>query len=163
MVNRICGNFLKRFVILTQLPKLEELFDHFKRLAAPSSIDCFDYAYEQIATELIKNFESSITSCELENGTLNYNFTIKEIEAAVDYLECKTYPGAGDITTEFVKSCKSELANGLIIFNYIIVKKIPEKWTEGIRSVVQNGGPQLSVSNFRESPYCHLWKRHSKS
>ena len=81
----------------------------------------------------------------------------------MDYLECKKSPGAGDITTEFVKSCKSEVANGLIIFNYIIVKKIPERWTEGIRSVVQNGGPQLSVSNFRESPYCHLWQRHSKS
>ena len=156
--------FLTGFVNFPQLPKLGELYDHFKRLAAPSSTDCFNDEYGQMETELINNLESPITSCEWEIGTLNSNFPIEEIEAAVDYLQCTKYLGTDDITGEFIKSCKSEIANGLKVFNDIIEKRdFSERWTEGIRSVVRKGGPQISVCNFRESLYCHLWKRHSKA
>ena len=61
-----------------------------------------------------KNFESPITSCEWEISTLNSNFTIEEIEAAIDYLKCRKYPGADDIPAEFIKSCKTEVAKDLI-------------------------------------------------
>ena len=62
-----------------------------------------------------------------------------------------------DVTAEFIKSYKSEVANGLLVFNYIIVNSyFPARWTESICSAVHKGGPQISVNNFRESPYCHL-------
>ena len=89
--------------------------------------------------------------CEWEISTLNSNFTIEEIEAAIDYLKCRKSPGADDIPAEFIKSCKAEVANDLTdVFNYIIEKRdFPNRWTEGIRSAIHKGGPKRSVNNFR--------------
>ena len=60
---------LKRFVIPTKSPKMDQLaknfYDHFNRLAAPSSVDYFDDEYGKMASEFINNFESPITSCVL--------------------------------------------------------------------------------------------------
>ena len=56
-----------------------------------------------------------------------------------------------DIPAEFIKSCKTEVANDLIdVFNYLIEERdFPDRWTEGIRSAIHKGGPQRSVNNFR--------------
>ena len=47
MANGKKNMWKKRFANLTQLPQLGELYDHFKRFAAPSSVDCFDDEYEK--------------------------------------------------------------------------------------------------------------------
>ena len=103
------------------------------------------------ATEFIKKNRLPMTSHEWEIRTLNSNFTIEELEAAIDFFMCKKSPGANNIPAEFIKSCKTETANDLIaVYNFIIEKRdFPDGWTEGIRYAVQKGRPKTSVNDLR--------------
>ena len=106
---------------------------------------------KKMQVNLFKKIELYITSHWWEIRTLNSNFTIEEIEAAIDYFMCKKSPGANNIPAEFIKSRKTETANDLIdVFNSIIKKRdFPDGWTEGIRYAVHKGRPKISVNDLR--------------
>ena len=90
-------------------PTSEFFFDHFNRLAVPNSVDYFDEGYENMAIDFTNKFQSPVKTlvcCEWESSTLNANFTRDEIEAAIDYLECKKSTGVDNIPVEFIKACE---------------------------------------------------------
>ena len=113
-----------------------------------------DYDYEKSAAEFIKKYDDNSSPPiynKLEYDCLNSNFTKLEIEAAIDYLKYDKAPGADYVPAEFIKSCKSVIADDITdVFNYIIEKKeFPDLWTEGIRSAAHKGGTEKLVDNYR--------------
>ena len=78
----------------------------------------------------------------LEMEILNSNFTVQEVEAAIDYLKNNKSPGCDNIPAEFIKYCKEILLQDLtIIYNYIIESRdFPDIWAEGLRSVIFKAG-----------------------
>ena len=82
---------------------VKKYFYHFSNLAVPNSVDYFVGRYGNMAINFINKFQSPVKTmvcCEWESGTLNANFTRDEIEAAVDYLKCKTSPGVDNVPTK---------------------------------------------------------------
>ena len=49
----------------------------------------------------------------LEMDILNSNFTVQEVEAAIDYLKNNKSPGCDNIPAEFIKYCKEILLEDL--------------------------------------------------
>ena len=87
----------------------------------------------------------------LEMDILNSNFTVQEVEAAIDYLKNNKSPGCDNIPAEFIKYCKEILLEDLTtIYNYIIESRdFPDIWAEGLRSVIFKAGQRNLVKNYR--------------
>ena len=85
---------------------------------------------------------SHVESDNNELTVINSNFTVDEVENAIDYLKNNKAPGVDLIPAEIVKHCKTSLSDTIAIaFNYIIEKReFPASWTEGIRSAVFKSG-----------------------
>ena len=97
-------------------PNSEEFVYHFSRLFVPNSVDYLDEGFENMTIDFINKFHSPVqtmVSCEWDSITLNANFAIDEIGAAINYTKCKKSLGVDNIPVELVKACK-ELANDLV-------------------------------------------------
>ena len=151
---KLLKNMCPRIAAKNNEPADQEFFEHFNNLASPITAEYFDYDYEKSAAEFIKKYDDNSSPPiynKLEYDCLNSNFTKLEIEAAIDYLKYDKAPGADYVPAEFIKSCKSVIADDITdVFNYIIEKKeFPDLWTEGIRSAVHKGGTEKLVDNYR--------------
>ena len=153
-MRKLLKNMCPRIAARNNEPADQEFFEHFKTLACPITAEYFDYDYEKSAAEFIKKYDeisSPPIYDKLEYDCMNSNFTKLEIEAAIDYLKYDEGPGADYVPAEFIKSGRSVIADDITeVFNYIIEKKkIPDLWTEGIRSAVHKGGAEKLVDNYQ--------------
>ena len=73
---------------------------------------------------------------------VNGNFTVQEIECAIDTLKTNKSPGNDCIPAEFIKVCKRILSRTIAtVFNYMIEQRdFPDAWSGGIRSAVFKSG-----------------------
>ena len=96
---------------------------------------------------------------------LNSNFTVQEVEAAIDYLKNNKSPGCDNIPAEFIRYCKEILLQDLtIIYNYIIESRdFPDIWAEGLRSVIFKAGQRNLVKNYRGITVLSIFAKYLKS
>ena len=77
-----------------------------------------------MATEFLKNYDESKNPHPLNISAIeeiiNDNFSVDEIECAIDSLKTNKSPGNDCIPVEFIKACKTPLSPIITVFNYII-------------------------------------------
>ena len=136
-------------------PSDSEFYDHFVDICLPQNAEYFDNDYENMATEFLKQYDNDnkfyTTNISTVEEILNDNFTVEEIEYAIDCLKTNKTPGLDSIPAEFIKACKHVLSPTVAtVFNYIIEHRdFPETWSCGTRSAVFKSGKRNIVDNFR--------------
>ena len=132
-----------------------DLLNHFVEIGQPTNEKYFNKKHLEEIQSFLKEYESSSnlnegTNHEI-NEILNKNFTLEEIEFAIDGLKTNKSPGVDSIPAEFVKHCKNRLSVELhIMFNYILEKhEFPESWAEGLKSAIFKSGLRNKPSNYR--------------
>ena len=98
----------------TNEPDDQEFYHHFKELCIPQNADYFSEEYETMATEFLKKYDESNNSHPLNISAIeeivNDNFSVNEIECAIDSLKTNKSPGYDCIPAEFIKACKTPLS-----------------------------------------------------
>ena len=123
--------------------------------ASHKNAEYFDNNYENMATEFLKQYDNDnkfyTTNISTVEEILNDNFTVEEIEYAIDCLKTNKTPGLDSIPAEFIKACKHVISPTIAtVFNYIIEHRdFPETWSCGTRSGVFKSGKRNIVDNFR--------------
>ena len=111
------------------------------------------HSYEAKAIQYLNSQNNFIpyTVYSNESDTINRNFTVAEVEAAIDYLKNGKSAGIDCIPPDFLKASKSSISEDLCnIFNYIIEKRdFPSDWTVGLRSAIHKAGVKSSTLNYR--------------
>ena len=108
-----------------------------------------------MALEFLRQYENSNDSFPVNGSAVeeivNGNFTVEEIECAIDTLKTNKSPGNDCNPAEFIKVCKSILSRTIAtVFNYMIEQRdFPDAWSGGIRSAVFKSGIRNIVDNFR--------------
>ena len=139
----------------TNEPDDQEFYHHFKELCIPQNADYFSEEYENMATEFLKRYDESKNSHPVNISAIeeiiNDNFSVDEIECAIDSLKTNKSPGHDCIPAEFIKACKTPLSPIITtVLNYIIDHRdFPEVWTSGIRSAVYKSGKRNIVDKYR--------------
>ena len=132
-----------------------DLLNHFVEIGKPTNEEYFNEKHLKEIQSFLKEYESSTNINESTNHEineiLNKNFTLEEIEFAIDGLKSGKSPGVDSIPAEFVKHCKNRLSVELhIMFNYILEKReFPESWAEGLKSAIFKSGLRNKPSNYR--------------
>jgi hypothetical protein len=108
----------------------------------------FDKQFEQLAEDFLKKYdqdELDIFVDKLELEVLNNNFSIEEIECAIQKLKNKKSPGLDLIPAEFIKYNSHHVKNHLmVLYNYILTKgEYPNKWAEGLRVAIPKGESEI--------------------
>ena len=136
-------------------PADNEFYDYFMNLCMPQSAEYFNDEYENMAQEFLRQYENSNDSFPINGSAVeeivNGNFTVEEIECAIDTLKTNKSPGNYCIPAEFIKVCKSILSRTIAtVFNYMIEQRdFLDAWSGGIRSAVFKSGKRNIVDNFR--------------
>ena len=135
------------------IPSRNEFYNFFYFLSNPGVNDLFDYSYEAEAIQYLNSRNNFIpfTIYSNESDTINRNFTVAEVEAAIDYLKNGKSAGIDCIPPEFLKASKSSISEDLCnMFNYFIeMRDFPSDWTVGLRSAVHKAGIKSSPLNYR--------------
>ena len=135
------------------IPTRNEFYNFFYSLSNPPPNELFDYSYEAKAIQYLNSQNNFIpyTVYSNESDMINRNFTVAEVEAAIDYLKNGKSAGIDCIPPEFLKASKSSISEDLCnIFNYIIEKRdFPSDWTVGLRSAIHKAGVKSSTLNYR--------------
>ena len=135
------------------IPTRNEFYNFFYQLSHPEPNEQFDYSYEADAIKYLKSNDNFIpfTVYSNESDIINKNFTVTEIEAAIDYLKNGKSAGIDCIPPEFLKASKSSISEDLcLIFNYIIeTRDFPSDWAVGLRSAIHKSGVKSSTFNYR--------------
>ena len=135
------------------IPTRNEFYDFFYQLSNPKPNEMFDYSYEAEATRYLNSKDNFIpfTIYSNESDMINRNFTVEEIESAIDYLKNGKSAGIDCIPPEFLKASKSTISQDLChIFNYIIeTRDFPADWAVGLRSAIYKSGIKSSTLNYR--------------
>ena len=123
-------------------PSDSEFYDHFVDICLPQNAEYFDNDYENMATVFLKQYDNDnkfyTTNISTVEEILNDNFTVEEIEYAIDCLKTNKTPGLDSIPAKFIKACKHVLSPTIAtVFNYIIEHRdFPETWPCGTHSAV---------------------------
>ena len=138
----------------TYEPNGDEFYNFYSNLAKPSDNCEFSKEYETMAKNFIsdcKGDEHISNSNNLENDILNRNFSVDEVECAINQLKTGRSAGADFLPPEFIKHLKEELKSDIAeMFNYFIEKRtFPQKWAEGIKSSIYKAGDRTNPSNYR--------------
>ena len=150
VINRFSHNYP-----CTNEPDDQEFYHHFKGLCIPQNAGYFCDEYEMMAADFLKDYDDSNNSHPINISAveeiINDNFSVDEIECAIDSLKTNKSPGNDCIPAEFIKTCKTFLSPVITtIFNYIIDHRdFPDVWTSGIKSAVFKSGKRNIVDNFR--------------
>ena len=135
------------------IPTRNEFYNFFYQLSNPKQNDLFDYSYETEAIQYLNSKDNFIpyTVYSNESDIINRNFTVSEVEAAIDYLKNGKSAGIDCIPPEFIKASKSSISQDLChIFNYIIENRdFPSDWAVGLRSAIHKTGVKSSTLNYR--------------
>ena len=95
-------------------PADNEFYEYFMNLCIPQSAEYFNEEYENMALEFLRQYENSNDSFPINGSAVeeivNGNFTVEEIECAIDTLKTNKSPGNDCIPAEFIKVCKSILS-----------------------------------------------------
>ena len=122
-------------------------------MSAPNKEICFNLEYETVALKFLQQHDTGyyVRNPSLEFNIINDNFTVEEVETAIDYLKNGKSPGIDGIPAEFIKCCKCTLSPDItLILNYIIgLRDFPTLWTEGLKSVLFKSGSRLDTGNYR--------------
>ena len=94
----------------------------------PQNADYFNEEYENTAADFLRQYDNSrnahYVNISAVEEIINGNFTIEEIECAIDTLKSNKSPGNDCIPAEFIKECKNILSKTIAtVFNYMIEKK----------------------------------------
>ena len=136
-------------------PHLIEFVHYFKQLDNPQQVNYFDKSYEEEAIKFINMYDENQYLNVGENSTelsvINANFTMLEIENAIDYLKNNKAPGVDIIPAEMIKYCKNILSSHIMnAFNYIIERReFPLSWCVGLKSSIHKAGKTKEVDNYR--------------
>ena len=136
-------------------PEAHEFYDYFLKTSETTDEPFFNKQLESEVKAFLDQYDDgevgSQNQTPLEMEILNSNFTVQEVEAAIDYLKNNKSPGCDNIPAEFIKYCKEILLQDLtIIYNYIIESRdFPDIWAEGLRSVIFKAGQKNLVKNYR--------------
>ena len=129
-----------------------DLFKHFVDISKSSDENYFDEKHLDEIKSFIKEYDCSHNS-DIDEITefLNKNFTLEEVEYAINGLKNNKSPGVDSIPAEFVKFCKNRLSVELhLIFNYFLEKReFPKSWAEGLKSAIFKSGLRNNPSNYR--------------
>ena len=121
----------------------------------PQNADYFNEEYENMALDFLRQYDNSRNAHSVNisavEEVINENFTIEEIECALDTLKSNKSPGNDRIPAEFIQECKNILSNTIAtVFNHMIEQRdFPDAWSGGIRSAVFKYGKRNVVDNFR--------------
>ena len=101
------------------------------------------------------------TNISTAEKILNGNFTVEEIEYAIDCLKTNKTPGLDSIPAEVIKACKHVRSPTIAtVFNYIIEHRdFPETWSCGTRSAVFKSGKRNIVDKFRGTTILPIMKK----
>ena len=133
----------------------ENLFNHFVEIGNKPSKKYFDKKHLNEIESFLKEYdmrnEFSESNNESINLILNKDFSIDEINHAIDSLKNNKSPGIDGIPAEFVKFCKEQLSPELhLVFNYMLEKReFPKTWAEGLKSAIFKAGLRNNPSNYR--------------
>ena len=136
-------------------PEAHEFYELFLETSKTKNESFFSKQFESEVKAFLDQYDNgeagSQNQTPLEMDILNSNFTVQEVEAAIDYLKNNKSPGCDNIPAEFIKYCKEILLEDLTtIFNNIIESRdFPDIWAEGLRSVIFKAGQRNIVKNYR--------------
>ena len=132
-------------------PDGNDFFKFYSDLSKQTNDGDFDQSYEDMAKRFINEFKVCDSNHSLENEILNANFTVEEVELAIDQLKPGKSPGSDYLPSEFIKHLKDELKDDLVhMFNYFIEnRQFPKKWAEGIKSSIHKAGDRSNPNNYR--------------
>ena len=136
-------------------PTASKFYDHFSKMAQAPNELFFNKEFYRHVKHFLQGYDNGElnSSCDndLELEILNSNFTVEEVEAAIDCLKNNKSAGCDCIQAEFVKYCKTLISEDLTaVFDYIIESRdFPEVSAEGLRSGIYKAGPRKLVGNYR--------------
>ena len=136
-------------------PEAHEFYEQFLKTSETKDDSFFSKQFESEVKAFLDQYDNgevgSQNQTPFEMDILNSNFTVQEVEAAIDYLKNNKSPGCDNILAEFIKYYKEILLEDLTtIYNYIIESRdFPDKWVEGLRSVIFRAGQRNLVKNYR--------------
>ena len=77
------------------IPSGSEFYDHFLDICLPQNAEYFDNDYENMATEFLKQYDNNnkfhTTNISTVEEILTDNFTVEEIEYAIDCLKTNSW------------------------------------------------------------------------
>ena len=81
-------------------------------MSAPNKEICFNLEYEAVALKFPQQHGTGyyVRNPSLEINIINDNFTIEEVETAIDYLKNGKRPRIDGIPAKFIKCCKCTLS-----------------------------------------------------
>lgn len=133
----------------------DEFLSYFKTLSIQPHLEYFTDDYEREAINFLRNYDNgnlgTVSSDLLELENFNRNFTVEEINSAINSLKNNKAPGNDQIPAEIVKHCKNILASDITdVLNYIIEnREFPDIWTEGVRTPIFKTGASDMPENYR--------------
>ena len=136
-------------------PTASEFYDHFSKMAQAPNELFFNKEFYRHVKDFLRRYDNgeldNSYDNDLELEILNSNFTVEDVEAAIDCLKNNKSPGCDCIPAEFVKYCKTLISEDFTtVFNYIIESRdLSEVWAEGLRSGIYKAGPRKLVGNYR--------------
>ena len=96
----ICGGVISRLTnshLNVNEPADNEFYDYLMNLCIPQSAENFNEEYENMALEFLRQYENSNDSFPINGSAVeeivNGNFTVEEIECAIDTLKTNKSPG----------------------------------------------------------------------
>ena len=149
----------------TNEPDDQEFYHHFKELCIPQNADYFSEEYENMATEFLKRYDESKNSHPVNISAIeeiiNDNFSVDEIECAIDSLKTNKSPGHDCIPVEFIKACKTPLSPIITtVLNYIIDHRDFPKSGRVVSGPLCTSQVNAILSiSIGELQYYQLWKR----
>ena len=132
-------------------PDGNDFFKFYTDLSKQTNEGDFEQSYEEMAQSFIRDFNGDKSNDSFENEILNDNFTVEEVEFAIDQLKTGKSPGSDYLPSEFIKYLKDELKWDMVdMFNYFIEhRQFPKKWAEGIKSSIHKAGDRSNPNNYR--------------
>ena len=133
----------------------DSFLNHFENLGVETDGFQFDESYLSEIDSFLEEYDSNEVDIDADNSIispiLNQNFSLDEVEYAIDCLKNKKSPGTDSIPAEFIKFCKRSLLPDLVeTFNYILEKReFPKSWAEGLKSAVYKSGLRNNPNNYR--------------